>query len=270
MQKSQSKFVKKVLENSEIHDIWEKNYRTQENNSFYNYAFDCIAQMFKQKPDSFILDAGCGFCTKSIHLAKRGFNVKAVDFSPYTIKRAKENVKENSLDDKISIAQGDITSLSFKDSSFEYILCWGVLMHVVDYQKAISELSRVLKPGGILVISENNMHSFIRLIVLPILRKLSISKVGNEKVTKEGIERWFSKDKGHLLAREANINYLISLFEDQGLSLNKRIAGQFTEVYTKISPGLLNDTIHAFNNFWFRFIKIPYLASCNLLFFKKN
>lgn len=42
----------------------------------------------------------------------------------------------------------DITNLSFQSNSVERIVCISVLQHVYDYNKAISEIIRVLKPGG--------------------------------------------------------------------------------------------------------------------------
>jgi len=42
----------------------------------------------------------------------------------------------------------DLTKLSFKDNSFDAILCYHVLEHIEDDKKAILELFRVLKPGG--------------------------------------------------------------------------------------------------------------------------
>ena len=42
----------------------------------------------------------------------------------------------------------DITSTSFKDNTFDCILCSHVLEHIVDDRKAMSELCRVMKPNG--------------------------------------------------------------------------------------------------------------------------
>jgi SAM-dependent methyltransferase len=44
--------------------------------------------------------------------------------------------------------QGDVTDLQLSDESFDFVLCVHVLEHVPDDRKAISELYRVLRPGG--------------------------------------------------------------------------------------------------------------------------
>ena len=47
----------------------------------------------------------------------------------------------------------DITSISLSDCSYEIVICNHVLEHVSSYDKALNELNRILKPGGILIIS---------------------------------------------------------------------------------------------------------------------
>ena len=47
----------------------------------------------------------------------------------------------------------DITELSFKDDYFDYIVCNHVIEHIKDDEKAIRELSRVLKPNGKVIIT---------------------------------------------------------------------------------------------------------------------
>lgn len=47
----------------------------------------------------------------------------------------------------------DVTSLKFKSNSFDIVICISVLEHVKYYQKAVSEIYRVLKPGGEAVVS---------------------------------------------------------------------------------------------------------------------
>ena len=75
---------------------------------------------------------------------------------------------------------------------------------------------------------------------------------------------------GTLLTRQADISWLIRRFETMGLRLRKRVAGQFTELYTRFQWSLPRKLIHAFNGLWFRCLKVPHPAFGNLLIFEKK
>src|SRR5262245_27731483 len=152
--------VESLLKKSAIHERWWSDYfRNAENQAFYDEAFAHIKRLLKAPPQSVMLDAGCGSCSHSIRLARHGFLVHAVDLSEPVLTKAKLNVSDNRLNQQITIYRANLRALPFKDSTFQYALCWGVLMHIPDLGKAISELVRVLRPAGTLIISENNMYS---------------------------------------------------------------------------------------------------------------
>jgi SAM-dependent methyltransferase len=72
------------------------------------------------------------------------------DYATQTKLKSLANINYTSIDLKSSLAMynEDLTNLSFKDNSFDAILCYHVLEHIEDDLKAISELYRILKPGG--------------------------------------------------------------------------------------------------------------------------
>lgn len=260
-----SKKVQSTLAKSDVHEGWEANYRTLENEPFFELAFDYLANVLNAPPNSTILDAGCGSCNHSIHLAKRGFYCTAVDFSEKILKKARWNVEKRGLKTRITIKREDITSLSFKDEIFDYILCWGVLMRIPDLEKAISELSRVLKPDGAIIISEGNMYSIQSLALRKIINPLLRRKGPIVEYTFAGMEYWINTTAGPLLVRQSNVGHLISLLEKNGLVARRCVAGQFTELYTMISNRTLRRVVHAWNNMWFKHIKHPYPAFGNII-----
>lgn len=269
LNRERSKLVKESLSRPDIHQQWRGAYRTAENEEFFENAFDYITAILNVPKDSVFLDAGCGSCAQSIRLAKRGFLVQAVDFSESILEVARTQVKAKGLENRISIQQEDILALSFGDNSFNYILCWGVLMHIPDLERAISELSRVLKPKGILVISEGNSRSLQSIILRkaePFLRK----KNRVVKETAAGIEYWNIGPLGVLLTRYTEIGWLMDRFKHNQFIVKKRLAGEFTDVYVKVSFPLLKSLIRAFNNLWFKYIKSPYLAFGNILILQKK
>src|SRR5262249_36838215 len=56
------------------------------------------------------------------------------------------------LDPRRAMVKMDITDLSYPDGSFDVVLCSHVLEHVTDDRRALSELHRVLKPGGCAIV----------------------------------------------------------------------------------------------------------------------
>src|SRR5690606_25098632 len=74
------------------------------------------------------------------------FELYGVDYSATNIKYA-----SNRLKGKAVIQQGSIYQLPFENETFDVSLCLEVLEHIEDDSKAVKEISRVLKPGGILI-----------------------------------------------------------------------------------------------------------------------
>jgi len=269
MNGTKSSQVKESLSKPDIHKKWINIYRSSKNNEYFELVFDYITNFLKAPKNSIFLDAGCGTCVDSIRLAKRGFLVKAVDFSESVLKIAEASVKYEGLEDKIKIQREDILSLSFEDKTFDYVLCWGVLMHIPDIEKAVSEFIRVLKPGGTIIIGENNMYA-LQLIISRNMKWLLRKEKVISKETPSGIEYWWNDPEGTVMTREANIQWLIKKFKSNRFVVKKHIAGQFTEAYVRDFPELLKSLIHSFNNFWFKYVKIPYFAVGNILILNKE
>lgn len=118
--------------------------------------------------NSMTLDAGCGAGVITREIAKRGHKVIGTDYSYGMIEKANSvcNTDRN-LEAKFS--QADIESLPFKDSSLDMILCLGVITYLESAEKALHEFSRVLKPGGILILSSVNKAHLAIYLDLPIL-----------------------------------------------------------------------------------------------------
>jgi ubiquinone/menaquinone biosynthesis C-methylase UbiE len=263
-----SKQVESLLNKAAIHQQWSDHYRNSENDAFTDQVFARITKVLNAPAQSIVLDAGCGSCSHSIRLANRGFLVHSVDFSEPVLAQARLNVSENQLTEQIAIHRANLRSLPFKDLAFRYVLCWGVLMHIPDLTKAISELSRVLGAGGTLIISDNNMYSLQGMIRFALKRLLRIGRAVVNK-TPAGIEYWYNDSDDTLLTRQTNIRWLIHQLEAKGFVIRAHFAGQFTDLYTSVSSPVMRTLIQSFNHFWFKYIKTPYLATGNILIAQK-
>ncbi len=98
-----------------------------------------------------ILDVGCGdgfylhLLSSLYPLAK----VIGVDFDTNALNSARINLKGR----KVILRQGDVCKLDFKDNSFDVVLASEVFEHLESDTRGIKEVYRVLKPGGLLLVS---------------------------------------------------------------------------------------------------------------------
>ena len=95
-----------------------------------------------------ILDAGCGSGEFLLFLAGLGYEVTGVDLSPAAISKAKAVVPVARLE-AASLEQ----RLPFASGAFAAIWCTEVLEHLFDVHSALTELNRVLMPGGLLILT---------------------------------------------------------------------------------------------------------------------
>lgn len=93
------------------------------------------------------LDVGCGGGLLAEEFARLGCAVTGVDPSEKSLEAARAHALEAGL--AIGYRQGVGERLPFPDGAFEIVYCCDTLEHVDDLDKVISEISRVLKPGGV-------------------------------------------------------------------------------------------------------------------------
>ncbi|MFI9628565.1 methyltransferase domain-containing protein [Streptomyces sp. NPDC052042] len=109
------------------------------------------------RPGMSVLDVGCGPGTITADLAAlvAPGRVTAVDTSREVLARAAEVASERGLDG-IEFATGDVEALDFPDDSFDVVHAHQVLQHVADPVRALSEMRRVCRPGGIVAARDSD------------------------------------------------------------------------------------------------------------------
>lgn len=117
-----------------------------------------VISMLDPMPKESILDIGCGNGRDLIPLSPKECVCKGIDSSSGMIEEAQKQI-ENRRIQGIEINVGDATNLNFSDQMFDKVFSSEVLEHIPDYHKAISEMARVLKNSGTLVITAPNKHS---------------------------------------------------------------------------------------------------------------
>lgn len=108
-----------------------------------------------------VLDAGCGTGEYSCWYANQGSEVTAVDLCDASLERATDYANEQNIRN-VSFQKQSVLNLNFPDASFDYVFSMGVLHHTPDPYGGFRELCRVLRPGGVIVISLYNKFGRFR------------------------------------------------------------------------------------------------------------
>jgi SAM-dependent methyltransferase len=98
-----------------------------------------------------VLDVGCGTGVVAITAARRGARVIGLDLTPELLERARENARIAGLE--IEWHQGDAEQLPFEARTFDFVLSQFGHMFAPRPEVAVSEMLRVLKPGGTIAFS---------------------------------------------------------------------------------------------------------------------
>lgn len=93
-----------------------------------------------------VLEIGCGAGSDLVHLARKGALVTGIDLSSKSVALARKHCRCFGV--KAKLLSADAEHLPFKDNSFGVVYSMGVLHHTPGIQNAISEVYRVLEPGG--------------------------------------------------------------------------------------------------------------------------
>jgi SAM-dependent methyltransferase len=109
-----------------------------------------LFQKLSLTPEDFVLEIGCGSARDLCRLVEN-YDCRAigVDSSNLILKFAERRMQKTGLSSKIRIIKGDVTNMNFfNDSQFDIVIAQSVLATIIDKDKAVREVSRVLKSGG--------------------------------------------------------------------------------------------------------------------------
>jgi ubiquinone/menaquinone biosynthesis C-methylase UbiE len=117
----------------------------------------------------------------SIELAKMGnYNITGMDISADFVEICKTNAKRENI--SVNFLQGNVSKMPFEDNTFNFIFCSAAFKNFKKPVTALSEMYRVLKNDGIVLIVDMN-HD---------VSKETLNEA-SAKSSKPGFERWFMK-----------------------------------------------------------------------------
>jgi len=116
-----------------------------------------ITEFFKGRGVKSVLDLGCGAGRNTIYMARRDFEVYGIDISDEGIKLARRRIASG--EPHVHLKLGSMFSLPYRDNSFDAVVSITVIHHgrLKWIKRAIRELKRVLKPGGLIFVTVPKM-----------------------------------------------------------------------------------------------------------------
>lgn len=124
-------------------------------------------------PGRRLLEVGFGMGTDLFQFASAGTLVSGVDLSPEHLRIARQRFALYGLPADLRLA--DAEQLPFPDGTFDAVYTFGVIHHTPDTQKAVDEIHRVLKPGGVAIIGvyhRNSVFFFVSVLLESYLLRL--------------------------------------------------------------------------------------------------
>ena len=156
-EKGRSTTSNRVAREMSAHNVDDVLARSFATKAFFSHVSGCpsnqrmdadIKAQLANVSRSWILDVGCGFGDQCIELVQRGAHTIGIDISSVYVKKAVAAAQKAALPpDQYAFLVMDAHNLTFADNTFDIIVGRGILHHL-DVHRALTEIHRVLKPGG--------------------------------------------------------------------------------------------------------------------------
>lgn len=106
-----------------------------------------------------VLEIGIGLGADHQRFAEAGAILSGIDLTPRAVELTRDRFQRFGLHSDIQI--GDAEKLPFPDDTFDIVYSWGVIHHSPDTQKAVHEIFRVLRPGGVCKVMIYHRYSLV-------------------------------------------------------------------------------------------------------------
>ncbi len=161
------------MDNRSYYDDFSNWYERERGAGYHKMLDDLeIGLVERYGRDKDILEAGCGTGLLLDRAKLFARTATGVDLSGGMLSKAQER--------GLSVTQGSVTDLPYKDESFDLVYSVKVLAHIEDIEGALSEMSRVTRPGGYVLAEFYNPFS-LRYLVKALKPPSAISAATNDE-----------------------------------------------------------------------------------------
>jgi len=162
-----------------------------------------------------VLEIGVGLGADHQRLAENGALLWGIDLTLRAVEHTRRRFSVFGLKSNLSV--GDAENLGFDDSTFDVVYSWGVLHHSPDTPKAVSEVWRVLRPGGIAKIMIYHKWSlvgymlWIRYALMKFRPSMSLAEVYSRYLESPGTKAYSVRDARKMFSRFKSVEIHIAL-----------------------------------------------------------
>lgn len=122
------------------------------------------------KPGAVLVDAGCGGGLLAPHLRGKGYRHVGVDLREAGLALAVHH--------RLLPVRGDVAALPLRTGRADVVAAGEILEHVTDLPATVAELSRVLRPGGLIVLDTLNATALSRFVTVTLGERIGVAPVG--------------------------------------------------------------------------------------------
>ena len=197
---------------------------------------------FHRHKNQRVLEIGVGLGADHQQFAEAGANLYGVDLTKRAVYNTSKRFEGLGLKSSLSVA--DAETLPFNDKSFDTVYSWGVLHVTPDTPKAINEVFRILKPGGVAKIMIYHKYSMVgymlwlRYALLRFRPTMSLKEVYYKYLESEGTKAYTKAEARELFANFKDLKVEIFLTHGDLLtsSAGQRHEGLALSIARRIWP----------------------------------
>jgi cyclopropane fatty-acyl-phospholipid synthase-like methyltransferase len=189
-------------------DLYDKEYYEKYNHGYSSFtkSRDLMPDLYNQIKDidltgMKILDVGCGRGELIRYAVVKGAEAYGIDYSDAAIEIAKDIVVDlpEDIEKRAYFETMDAKELKFENDFFDYVFLFDIVEHLHDWElkKCLSEVSRVLKPGGKVIVHTSpnkNLMNLVRVVARPFGVNLKSSEFHVNEQTPDSLNKYMSEN----------------------------------------------------------------------------